>query len=294
MGTLHMSPRATPKRPSRTSKVTRRPAAPVRREPLPDRHFLYENSVQNADTELDLAEQVLARHGHPALRLREDFSGTSLLSATWVQRGPCRTAVAIDLDPAPHRWARQNRIPELGEAAARIALVETDVRRAPAMDFDLVLALNFSWQVLQTRGEVLDWLGNVRRSLAPGGLLMMDLFGGWLSQQQRVEKRRIGGGITYLWEHVSFNPIDSRIRCAIHYQFKDGRKLRNAFTYDWRLWTPREVTELLAEAGFCDVEVLWDVAPAGAEPRYLPRQKAENIPGWLAHVVARRPARRGR
>ena len=282
MGTLHMSPRNAPRhRPS-----------PRTLPPLPDRHVLYEDSVQNADTELDLAEQLLARHGQPALRLREDFSGTALLSGTWVGRDRCRTAVAVDLDPAPHDWARRNRIPELGDAAERIALVKADVRHGPLMGFDLVLALNFSWQVLQTRGEVLDWLANVRKALAPGGLLMMDLFGGWLSQQRRTEKRRVGGGVTYLWEHVDFNPIDSRIHCAIHFEFKDGRRLRNAFTYDWRLWTPRELTDLLAEAGFTDVEVLWDVAPPRAEPRYLPRQKAENIPGWLAHVVARRPAGR--
>jgi SAM-dependent methyltransferase len=287
MGTPYMSARNAPKGRQSRATATRPP-------PLPDRHVLYEASVQNAGVELELAERLLARHRQPARRLREDFSGTALLSSTWVMRGPARTAVAVDLDPAPHRWARRHRLPLLGTAAGRLTLTETDVRQGPAGDFDLILALNFSWQVLQTRQDVLAWLANARAALAPGGLLLLDLFGGWLSQQHRVERRRVGKGVTYLWEHVAFNPIDSRIRCAIHFELRDGRRLRNAFTYDWRLWTPREVTELLGEAGFGDVEVLWDVAPPGVEPRYLPRRSAENIPGWLAHVVARRPKGGGR
>ena len=56
-------------------------------------------------------ERVL-RDGRPAHRLREDFSGTAALAARWVQRGPERTAVAVDSRsrrarlgphvPAPH------------------------------------------------------------------------------------------------------------------------------------------------------------------------------------------------
>jgi len=257
--------------------------------PFPDRHRLYEDAVQDPDTELDLAERLLRRAGHPARRLREDFSGTALLSAAWVQRGPARTAVAVDLDPAVHDWARAHRLPELGEAASRLELVETDVRTAPRGDFDLILALNFSWQVLQQRAELRAYLAHALGSLAPGGFLVLDLFGGWLAQQELTERRAIGKGITYVWEHESFDPITSRIRCAIHFERRDGSALRRAFTYDWRLWTPREATELLAEVGFDRIEVLWDVEPVGVEPRYLPRRHAENQAGWLAHVAARRP-----
>ncbi|HET8733490.1 MAG TPA: class I SAM-dependent methyltransferase, partial [Anaeromyxobacteraceae bacterium] len=127
-----------------------------------------------------------------------------------------------------------------------------------------------------------------RTSLAPGGVLLLDLYGGWLAQKPLVERRRLRGGATYVWEQVSFEPISHRLRCAIHFQLKDGRVLRNAFRYDWRLWSLPEVADLLREAGFSGVEVLWDVEPPGVEPRYVPRRTARNQGGWLAYVVATR------
>jgi len=245
--------------------------------------------VQDAGTELELLERVLRRTGRPALRLREDFSGTALLASTWVARGPARTAVAVDLDPAVHDWARAHRLPRLGAMGRRLSLVQTDVRKAPRGPFDAILALNFSWQVFQRRDDLKAYLAHALRSLAPGGALVLDLFGGWLAQQGLVERRRIQGGHTYVWEHVHYEPITSRLRCAIHFELKDGRTMPRAFTYDWRLWTIRELTELLEEVGFWPVEVLWDVEPVGADPRYLKRTTAERTAGWLAHVVGVRP-----
>jgi hypothetical protein len=43
--------------------------------------------------------------------------------------------------------------------------------------------------------------------------------------------------------------------CAIHFEFEDGSKLRDAFTYSWRIWSLPELTELLHEAGFGTVRV---------------------------------------
>ena len=34
--------------------------------------------------------------------------------------------------------------------------------------------------------------------------------------------------------------------------------MRNAFVYDWRLWTIPELRDLFGEAGFRDVHVLWE------------------------------------
>ncbi len=246
--------------------------------------------MQDAGTELELVERVLRRAGRPALRLREDFSGTALLAATWVARGPRRTAVAVDLDRSVHDWARAHRLPLLGAMGSRLSLVHADVRAAPPGPFDAILALNFSWQVFQRREDLKAYLAHARDSLAPGGLLVLDIFGGWLAQQSLTEKRRIQGGARYVWEHVHYEPITSRLRCAIHFELPDGRRMKNAFTYDWRLWTLRELTELLEEVGL-EAEVLWDVEPVGHDPRYVPRRTAENMAGWLAHVVGRRPRR---
>lgn len=254
-----------------------------------DLHALYERAVQDPDDELDLVERLLRRAGRPAARLREDFSGTALVAATWVRRGPERTAVAVDLDPAVHAWARAHRLPALGDAARRLRLVRGDVRAAPRGAFDAIVAFNYSWQVFRARDDLRAYLASARRALARGGLLVLDLFGGWQADRPVVERRRIRGGATYVWEQESFDPITSRIRCAIHFELADGRRLRGAFRYDWRLWTPPEVVELAREAGFAEVDVLWDVAPAGEAPRYVRRRAAENDPAWIAYVVARAP-----
>jgi SAM-dependent methyltransferase len=268
-----------------------RPARPRRASaPAPDRHVLYERAVQNAPYELDFVERMLRRHDRPARRLREDFSGTALLAAEWVGRGPEREATAVDLEPSVHRWAREHRVPALGEAAARLAFVTGDVRELNGSGFDAVLALNFSYSVFKTRADLGGYLAAAREGLAPGGVLVLDAFGGWEAQKTLVEKRRLRGGVVYRWEQESFDPISNHIRCAIHFDLPGRRHLRRAFTYDWRLWSLPELTELLGEAGFERIEVLWDVAK-GQATRYVPRRKATNHAGWLAYVVASRPAR---
>lgn len=240
--------------------------------------------------EVDLVEKLLRKAGRRPLRLREDFSGTALVSAEWVRRGPDRTAVAVDLDPAVHAWARENRLPELGGAAERLELVTADVRAPNGRGFDAIVALNYSYWVFKTREALRDYLARARAALAPGGVMLVDLQGGWESQKALVESRRMKGGARYFWEQESFDPITHHMKAAIHFEVPGRRKLTRAFTYDWRLWTLPELTELFAEAGLADVQVLWDVAPID-DTRYVPRRSATNHPGWIAYVVGRRPAR---
>ena len=270
------------------------PSRKPRRLPAHDPHVLYERAVQSPHAELGLLDRLLRRAGQPATRLREDFSGTALLSASWVESRPDRLAVAVDLDAAVHRWAASHRLPGLGRAAARLLLVRADVRHAPRGPFHAILALNFSYQVFRERAALKAYLASARRSLVPGGLFMLDLFGGWLSQQEVTERRRLGGGVTYVWEHGACDPITHRVRCAIHFELPAGRRLHRAFTYDWRLWTLPELADLMAEAGFDRIEVQWDVEPPGVEPRYRPRRHAANQGAWLAYLVGRRPGQTAR
>jgi SAM-dependent methyltransferase len=276
-----MRSRASPVRPRR------KPLAPEAH----DRHRLYERAVQDGPYEVSLVERILRRHGRPALRLREDFSGTALVSAEWVRRGADRSAVAVDIDPSVHAWARAHRLPALGDASRRLRLVTADVRERPGRGFDAVVALNFSYSVFKRRDELRGYLRGARAGLAPGGVIVLDVFGGWEAQKELVERRRIRGGVTYVWEQEAFDPITHRLRCAIHFEGPGRRRMQHAFRYDWRLWTLPELTELLAEAGYEEIEVMWDVAPRGST-RYLVRRSASNHAGWLAYVVGRRPAGR--
>ena len=256
------------------------------KQPVFDRLALYEEAVQDPGAELALLRRALKRSGRPALRLREDFSGTALLSARWVRSDPRRTAVAVDHDPALHDWTRAHRLPGMGAAARRLRLVQADVRRGPRGPFDAVLALNFSYRVFRLRADLRDYLAGARRALAPGGVLMLDTYGGWLPQRGLTDRRKIGHGLTYVWEQEPLEPITQRVRASIHFERRGGRPLPGTFEYDWRLWTLPELTDLLDEVGFTDHEVLWDVEPRGAPPRYVPRQTAKNQPAWIAYLLA--------
>jgi SAM-dependent methyltransferase len=251
-----------------------------------DRHRLYEAAVQDPGDELRRLERLFREAGRAPGSLREDFCGTALLAARWVAGRRGRTATAVDLDAGVLAWARAHRLPALGAAARRLRLRQGDVRRAGPGRFDAVVALNYSYQVFHRREWLCDYFRAVRRSLAPDGLFLLDAFGGWEAHRPVRQGRRLRGGARYVWEQEPFDPITHRLRCHIHFEFPDGSRLARAFTYDWRLWSVAELSEALAESGFGEVRVLWDVAPAG-RVRYAERRRAANQPAWIAYLAAR-------
>ena len=60
--------------------------------------------------------------------------------------------------------------------------------------------------------------------------------GGGQAQFLMKEKKRLKG-FTYVWEQADFDPVTNHILCKIHFEFKDRTRLKNAFVYDWRLWS---------------------------------------------------------
>jgi hypothetical protein len=114
--------------------------------------------------------------------------------------------------------------------------------------------------------------------------------GGRESLERRRERRRVGG-FTYVWDQHRFDPISHDTTCHIDFEFRDGSRLRRAFSYHWRLWTLAELRDLLAEAGFSDCTVYWEGTEARSnEPNgiFRPRRHAEEDPAWVAYLVARR------
>jgi SAM-dependent methyltransferase len=264
-----------------------------------DRQALYEASVQGVEYDLDFFARVYRRHhGRPFRRLREDFCGTAALAAAWVMRDPRHHAWGVDRDPRVLAWARRHRLPRLREAQGRLALREGDVRTARTPAADVVCALNFSWWVFHERADLLAYLRAARRALAPGGLLILNSFGGTEAMRKLVERRRIAASqsvsgarvpaFVYEWEQASFNPVDHRLLCYIHFRFRDGTAMRRAFRYDWRLWTLPETREALAAAGFRASEVYvegWDDEAGKPDDVFHLRRRFENQEGWLAYVV---------
>jgi len=256
-----------------------------------DKHLLYQWSVQNPDDEVQFMERVYrTRRGTRPWILREDFCGTAHTACHWVKSHPRRQALGLDLDAETLDWARQNNVAPLGDAAERVDLRLKDVRTTTRPLADVACALNFSYYLFDQLAELTAYFRKVRRSLAPGGVIVLDNYGGWESQQVKEEPRRVKtprGSFTYIWHQADFNPINNKALCHIHFKFSDGKMWRKAFTYDWRLYTPAEVCDALLAAGFRNVEVYWDHEDdTEKEEDYRVARRAENTPGWLTYVVA--------
>ncbi len=278
-----------------------KPAPP--RGPRPDRHALYEVAVQGVDWDLDFLERVWRyRHkGREPRLFREDFCSTAALATAWAQRGRDREAWAVDLDAEPLAWARKHRLPYVRGVAKRVHLVRGDVRTARRPLVDVTCALNFSWWVFHERADLVRYLKAARAGLKAGGVLVLNMFGGTKAECELSERTRKRAentpdgtmlpGFTYVWEHAHFNPIDRRLLAYIHFELRDGRKLRRAFVYDWRMYTIPELGDCVREAGFSGFEVWsegWDPKAKRGNGVLYKRADLDNTDTWIGYAVATR------
>jgi SAM-dependent methyltransferase len=253
-----------------------------------DRHVLYQKSVQAPDFEVELITDVFRRRtGRKPLTLREDFCGTALLCAEWVSSDEERTALGIDIDRAVLAWGKKHNIAPLGKDAKRVELVRGDVRDSGKARHDVVVAFNYSYFCFKDRATLRGYFEAARRHVADGGIFLIDLFGGYESGQVMEEKRRYGQ-FTYVWHQAAFNPITNDFTAHIHFNFRDGSAMRKAFTYEWRLWTIPELRELLAEAGFDDIECLWEGEDEKGEGNgeFRPRKRVDWDAAYNAYLVS--------
>lgn len=253
-----------------------------------DRHRLYELAVQSPDANIHFIDRIYRqRNGVWAKSLKEDFCGTAYLSAEWVKKRKDNTAVGVDLDRPTLSWGRENNLKPLGDDASRVKLIRADVRSITRPKVDVVAAFNFSYFTFKTQEELCGYFASVRRSLASGGIFVLDIFGGWEAQMEVTDKTR-NSGFTYVWEQKGVDPVTNHGLFHIHFKFHGGGGIRRAFTYDWRLWSIPEVREVLLAAGFRSVEVYWEgIDPDTDEGNGIFRRvkRAENCPGWNAFIV---------
>jgi hypothetical protein len=256
-----------------------------------DRHALYEKSVQNVAEEYEFVSKTFRQlRGRRPRRMREDFCGTASMCCEWARRHEKNKAVGVDIDPEVLAWGRKHNLSRLKPAVRRrVSLLREDVSKVKTDDrFDVVLAMNFSYQLFTTRKQLGAYFRKVRKALVKDGILFIDAFGGYDAYREIKEKRKYKG-FKYIWEHASYNPIDGNMRCHIHYAFPDGSKLKKAFTYDWRMWTLPELRELLDEAGYSKVTVYWeetDEETGEGSGVYSPATIGDADPGWVCFLLA--------
>ena len=253
----------------------------------PHRLELYEAAVQQPAASVALLDRMY-RWGRsqamPPLLLREDFAGSAALSEAWVQSHPERQAIAVELDGPTYHYAQRVR----GQVAD-LHLVEADVMSFTRPRVDVVAALNFSAMIYHDRSALLRYLKHAKQCLEPGGILVLDLFGGSGAQRTGVQTRP-ADGFTYVWEQRQFDAATHRLDCRIHFSWPDGSEQRSAFRYDWRLWSIPEVTELMAEAGFAGIQI-WAERDDGS---WRPARRLPPREDWVAYLVATREGGSGR
>ena len=256
-----------------------------------DRHVLYEKSVQDVAAEYSFVSKTFRKlRGRRPRHVREDFCGTASMCCEWVSRSKKNTAIGVDIDPDVLAWGRKHNLSRLKpDARLRISLLEEDVCQVKtAKPVEVVLAMNFSYQLFKTRKQLGNYFKAVREALDDDGILFMDAYGGYEAHQEIREKRKLKG-FKYIWEQASYNPIDGSMLCHIHFTFPDGSKLKKAFSYDWRLWSLPELRELLEDAGFSKVTVYWeetDPKTGDGTGVYSPATVGDADPGWICFLVA--------
>lgn len=254
-----------------------------------DIHELYEESVQNVENEIEFLsttfEEIRGRKGY---LFREDFCGTASAACQWVKQGPEYQAIGVDIDPEVLEWGRKNRVAQLpAEDRARVSLLESNVLTVETPQVDLMAAFNFSYWIFEERAVMLQYMKTAHAALKDDGVFFLDMFGGPESFEETKEKTK-HKGFTYIWHQAEFHPVTNHMRCHIHFKFPDGSKIKNAFTYEWRLYTAPELRDLLLEAGFRKVTVYWEGEDEDGEGNgeFTPNERGEADLAWIAYIVA--------
>ncbi len=250
-----------------------------------DKHDLYEHAVQSpAQTALFLH----AAHANEPTTLCDDFCGAGAVARAFTTAYPDATAIAIDNDPDALAALKARCDDDL---AQRITTRKANVVTTNAQA-DIIAALNFPVGYFHTRPDLLKYLKNARARLNPKGILVIDTYGGPTSFQTGRYEVKLDNGVRYTWEQRDANPLTGRVLNAMHFDIPGAKPLRDAFLYDWRLWSVPELRDALDEAGFTHTDVYLSLGSAlDSQGRLIihPSEEPEHLDeDYVAYLVARR------
>lgn len=217
----------------------------------PSKLDLYELCVTEP---VRLARFLRAAHGKSPRTLREDFSGSAALARYWAQSDPRASALAVDVDPEPLAILK---------GLDRVEALRSDVL-ACRRKADVIACTNFPLGYWHTRAALVKYLRHARACLNPRGVLVADTYGGRDALVPgEIIQHLVGPDderIEYTFEQRSADPITARVIDALSFRVTLAGKtramvFRDAFVYDWRLWSIPELTDAMHEVGFRAVEV---------------------------------------
>ena len=191
-------------------------------------------------------EQVLALSGVAHGRVLDLCCGPARHSFVLAQKG--FEVTGVDRSPFLLGKARA------AAAGAGVEFVEADMREfVRPGTFDLALSLFTSFGYFESRDEDLAVLRNVRASLKPGGLLVMDV----MSKEYVISQ-----GTPTRWEvwptgeiHVQhYDVLPGWGRVRVQWLLFDGERAR-LFEFAHNVYSGQELSALLERAGFTGVRL---------------------------------------
>lgn len=214
----------------------------------------YDADFRDYLDDLPFFNELARRTGGPILEL---MCGTGRLLAPLAEAG--HQITGVDVSPAMLAIAAE-RVAEAG-LAERIRLIEGDVRDVPlpAGQFALAFVAVNSFMHLEAVRDQLACLSNVRRALAPRGLVVIDLFNPDPTEVAREDNRLVLDREYWLdGRHVQkFVAIDSDAAAQLsHVTYlydetdAEGRLSRRTMRFTMRWLYRYELEHLLARAGF--------------------------------------------
>ena len=252
---------------------------------------LYLQAVQHPENEVFHLSRINKMFRKKPIRFfKEDFCSFAANSCEWLKFHPKSTAVGVDLDERAldfaHKYAQETLTPKLRQ---RLILLKRNVLASISYRFDLICALNFSYNIFKRREDLKLYFKQTHRSLEKSGLFVLDVMGGFDCLKPHKQVRKISSQLTYTWECLDYNILNAHTHYRINFRHK-GKLFQNVFTYDWRLWSLPELVDLLKETGFNRVEILWEKENANGQGtgKYYVPQHEENIDVWICYLVAQK------
>lgn len=223
-----------------------------------DRFDLYELAVTDGPR---LARFLASVHGKSPRVLAEHFSGSGALARAWPDAVAGGSSIAIDHDRTPLRKLAR---------AKGVRAVCIDVRKS-THKADVIAATNFPVGYFHTRAALVGYLKHARSLLNANGVFVCDLYGGSDAYTTGITRKALrspdGTRVSYKWEQRSADPTTARVTNALHFKLpargaRKAREIKDAFVYDWRLWSIPELRDAAAEAGLTDMQIYNRLADA--------------------------------
>lgn len=253
-----------------------------------DKYEYYLAAVQSPDTDVEFIRGVYRElRKRDPVSLREDFCGTFMISCEWVKLNSKFLSYGVDLDSEPINYGLANYLTKLSpHQQSRISIKEANVLDKNLPRVDIIAAMNFSHYIFKTRQGLKAYYQNCFDTLNRDGILLVDCFGGTRCQEANEEVTD-RGKFKYYWDQESFDPVTHEASFKIHFKPKGGKKIKNVFSYDWRMWTIPELREIMEEVGFKKTWVYWEGTTRKGEGdgNFKRSEVGEECEAWIAYVV---------